>query len=97
MHRTYEATNSPVRVTWFNDRVEIISPGGPFGHLTVDNFGKPGYTDYRNPNLAESMRVLGLVQKFGVGIPISRTLLSQGGHPEPEFRPEGKFLHVTVR
>ncbi|MDE2974546.1 MAG: hypothetical protein OXU64_07480 [Gemmatimonadota bacterium] len=28
MHRTYEGTNAPVRVTWYDDRVEIISPGG---------------------------------------------------------------------
>jgi ATP-dependent DNA helicase RecG len=28
MHRTYEGTNAPVRVTWFSDRIEILSPGG---------------------------------------------------------------------
>ncbi len=28
MHRAYEITNAPVRVTWFRDRVEIQSPGG---------------------------------------------------------------------
>jgi len=27
LHRTYEGTNAPVRITWFNDRVEIQSPG----------------------------------------------------------------------
>ena len=26
MHRTYEATNAPVRVSWFNDRIEVLSP-----------------------------------------------------------------------
>jgi ATP-dependent DNA helicase RecG len=29
MHRTYEGTNAPIRITWFNDRVGIRSPGGP--------------------------------------------------------------------
>ena len=29
LHRTYESTNAPVRVYWFNDRIEINSPGGP--------------------------------------------------------------------
>ena len=53
MHRTYEATNAPVRVNWFDDRIEIISPGGPFGSVSDANFGEPGVTDYRNPNLAE--------------------------------------------
>ena len=28
MHRTYEATHSPVQIAWFTDRVEIASPGG---------------------------------------------------------------------
>ena len=32
MHRTYEATNAPVRVSWFNDRIEVLSPGGAYGH-----------------------------------------------------------------
>ncbi|HYU52947.1 MAG TPA: RNA-binding domain-containing protein, partial [Gemmatimonadaceae bacterium] len=42
MHRTYESTNAPVRLTWFNDRIEIISPGGPYGTVTRQNFGQPG-------------------------------------------------------
>lgn len=75
MHRSYEATNAPVRVYWFNDRIEIHNPGGPFGSVMVENFGKPGITDYRNPNLAEALRALGFVQRFGAGIAIARKLL----------------------
>lgn len=97
MHRTYEATNAPVRVTWFNDRVEIISPGGPFGQVTRDNFGRPGITDYRNPNLAEAMRVLGYVQRFGVGIGTARRALRDAGFPEPSFSVEDTTVMVTVR
>jgi ATP-dependent DNA helicase RecG len=72
MHRSYEATNAPVRVYWFDDRIEIHNPGGPFGSVTVENFGQPGITDYRNPNLAEALRALGYVQRFGAGIAIAR-------------------------
>lgn len=39
MHRSYEATNAPIRVYWFDDRIEIHNPGGPFGSVTVENFG----------------------------------------------------------
>ena len=85
MHRTYEATNTPTRVYWFHDRIEIISPGGPFGIVTPENFGMPGVTDYRNPNVAEAMRVLGFVQRFGFGIQIARAELRKNGHPPPEF------------
>lgn len=75
MHRSYEATNTPVRVYWFDDRVEIHNPGGPYGSVTPENFGSPGVTDYRNPNLAEALRALGYVQRFGTGIAIARKAL----------------------
>ncbi len=96
MHRTYEGTNAPVRVTWFNNRIDISSPGGTFGRVTADNFGDPGLTDYRNPNLAEAMRVFGFVQRFGIGIPIARRLLSENGNPEPEFKIDDTTVVATI-
>lgn len=77
MHRSYETTNAPVKVYWFDDRIEIHNPGGPFGSVTPENFGKPGITDYRNPNLAEALRALGYVQRFGAGIAIARSSLGE--------------------
>jgi ATP-dependent DNA helicase RecG len=97
MHRTYEATNAPVRVTWFDDRVEISNPGGPFGVVTEQNFGSPGISDYRNPNLAEALRVLGFVQRFGVGIATARRELAANAHPSPEFEVNASHVGVTVR
>jgi ATP-dependent DNA helicase RecG len=97
LHRTYEGTNSPVRVTWFDDRIEISSPGGPFGAVTVENFGQPHLADYRNPNVAEAMRVLGLVQKFGAGLAIARAALERNGNPPPEFSVSPSHVLVTLR
>ena len=97
MHRAYEATNAPVRVNWFNDRVEVHSPGGAFGMVTQKNFGRPGVTDYRNPNIAEALKVFGYVQRFGAGIAIARRALSESGHPEPEFVVEDAFVQATIR
>ena len=96
MHRTYEATNAPVRVYWYNDRIEIVSPGGVFGAITAENFGEPGFTDYRNPNLAEAMRTFGFVQRFGMGIPIARRLLAEAGHPEPKFEIDSTYARATI-
>lgn len=96
MHRTYEATNAPVRVYWYNNRIEIVSPGGVFGAVTSENFGEPGFTDYRNPNLAEAMRAFGFVQRFGVGIPIARKLLKEAGHPEPKFEIDNANALATI-
>jgi len=97
MHRTYENTNAPVRVLWFDDRIEIINPGGPFGAVTRENFGRPGITDYRNPNLADAMRVMGFVQRFGIGIQTARAELKKNGNPELEFQVEPMTVLATVR
>jgi ATP-dependent DNA helicase RecG len=97
MHRTYEATNAPVRVTWYDDRIEITSPGGPYGMVRAENFGAPGVADYRNPNLAEAMRVLGFVQRYGVGIATARKLLAENGSAPPEFDVQPTLIGVTVR
>ena len=97
MHRTYEATNAPVRVTWYDDRVEILSPGGAYGVVTAENFGQPGAADYRNPSLAESMRVLGLVQRFGVGIGIARTALRRNAQPAPFFDVQPNWVRCVVQ
>jgi ATP-dependent DNA helicase RecG len=85
LHRAYEATNAPVHVYWFDDRVEITSFGGPYGAVTAESFGEPGLVDYRNPNLAEALHVLGYVQRYGFGIPTARRELKQNGNPAPEF------------
>ncbi len=97
LHRNYEGTNAPVRVSWFDDRIEIYSPGGPFGTVTVANFGEPYVTDYRNPNVAEAMRALGLVQKFGAGLALTRSALRQNGNPDPEFTVASSHVMVTLR
>ena len=97
MHRTYEHTNTPIRVTWYSDRLEIISPGGPVGLVTRDNFGTPGYTDYRNPNLAGFLREMGYAQRFGAGIATARRECSQNGNPLPEFDVQDAFVRVTLR
>lgn len=97
LHRTYEGTNSPVRIYWFSDRIEIHSPGGPFGQVTRENFGQPGVTDYRNPHLAEAMRVLGYVQRFGIGIQIAKKQLADNGNPPLEFHIEQNHILATVR
>ena len=97
LHRTYEGTNAPVRINWFSDRIEILSPGGPYGQVTRANFGGPGVTDYRNLHLAEAMRNLGYVQKFGVGIALSRKELEKNGNPPLEFRIEDTYVLAILR
>lgn len=97
MHRSYEGTNAPVRVYWFDDRIEISNPGGPYGSVTAENFGKPGLADYRNPQLAAAFKVLGYAQRFGAGIALARKELEKNGNPPPEFQTEPNFVIATIR
>ncbi len=50
MHRTYEGTNAPIYVYWFDDRIEITNPGGPYGALTAENFGAAGHRGLPQPD-----------------------------------------------
>jgi ATP-dependent DNA helicase RecG len=97
MHRSYESTNAPTRINWFSDRIEIINPGGPYGQSTVENFGQPGITDYRNPHIAEALHTLGFVQRFGVGIAIARKQLLDNGNPPLEFEVHRSHIVALLR
>jgi len=97
LHRNYLESNVPVRFTWYSDRVEISSPGGPFGGVTAENFGQPGVTAYRNPSLAEAMRTLGYAERFRLGLQIVKKSLEKNGNPPAEFRIDEHFVHVTIR
>ncbi len=97
LHRTYESTNSPVRFYWFNDRIEIISPGGPYGNVTVDNFGRPGVTDYRNPNIADALKTFGFIQAFGRGIATAKRELQRNENPELTYELNQSFVSCVIR
>ena len=96
LHRTYERTNAPIRVTWYNDRIEILSPGGTYGNVTPQNLGLPGITDYRNPNIATVMKVCGYVQTFGRGITIARNEMERNGNPLPEFFADSNIVRCVL-
>ncbi len=97
MHRDYDLGNDPIRVNWYDDRVEFSNSGGPYGAVSVENFGQPGATGYRNPILAEAMKVLGLVQRFGSGIAISQKLCRENGNPPIEFKVTQSRVTAIVR
>ena len=97
LHRTYENTNAPVRILWFNDRIEISSPGGPYGSVTPENFGEPGRVEYRNPNLLVTMKTFGFIQAFGRGIAITREEMRKNGNPAPEFIVDQNYVLCILR
>ncbi|MGH7706763.1 MAG: RNA-binding domain-containing protein [Vulcanimicrobiaceae bacterium] len=96
MHRAYDSSNAPTRVSFFSDRVEIVTPGGPFGMVDTANFGKPGFTDYRNPVLADALKVLGFAQRFGYGIAAANRAMRDNGNRPIQFEPSASAVQVTL-
>ncbi|MCF7965606.1 MAG: putative DNA binding domain-containing protein [Methylobacter tundripaludum] len=82
MHRNYES-NAPVKFYEFSDRMEISNPGGLYGTARPDNF--PHQNDYRNPIVAEALKILGYVNKFNRGIATAQAELKINGNPPAEF------------
>ena len=64
MHRDYE-TNAPIQFYEYDDRIEIQNPGGLYGKVSPENF--PNVSDYRNPFIAEAMKILGYPRLYHAG------------------------------
>ncbi len=81
-------------------RMTNVKLSGPkksllWGDVTPANFGQPGVTDYRNPNVADAMRVLGLVERFG--IQTVQAELRRNGNPPAQFVVEPSRVVAIVR
>jgi ATP-dependent DNA helicase RecG len=94
MHRSYEAT-APVRFYWFSDRIEIQNPGSLYGEASPDNF--PKQNAYRNPVLAEAMKTLGYVNRYGSGIERAQEALKANGNPPIAFSFEDTYFLATMK
>lgn len=82
-HRDYES-NGPVQFYQYDDRIEIMNPGGLYGNATPENF--PYVNDYRNGVVAEGMKVLGFVNRYSRGVQTVQEELKNNGNGEAEFK-----------
>ncbi|MBC7381754.1 MAG: hypothetical protein H7296_02030 [Bacteroidia bacterium] len=82
IHRNYES-NALILIYEFSDRIEIKKPGFLFGQLNIQNF--TNLSDYRNLEIAESLKVLGYINKLNFGIRNAINYLIENGNPEPIF------------
>lgn len=94
MHRDYAST-APLRITWLADRLEIQSPGGLYGEASPANF--PRQTSYRNPVIAEALKALGYVNRYGRGVLRAQDVLEKNGSPPAEFQFDAGYVLATVR
>ena len=87
IHRDYSnyTEGTPIQIDFFADRLEIHSPGGLYGRMTVEQLGiaRP---DQRNPALAVMAETLLGAENRYSGIPTIRREMAEYGLPEPVFQ-----------
>lgn len=82
MHRDY-SSNTPTKFYQYKDRLEIVNSGGLYGNARPENF--PDVNDYRNPVIAEALKVLGYVNMFNRGIARVQQQLVDNGNGKAVF------------
>ena len=95
LHRTYDSSTMPVKVYWYSDRIEIMNPGGLFGEVNSDTIWQ-NVTAYRNPLLAEGLKSLGVVERFGYGLIQARRAVEANGNPPLTFQFEPNYTLFRV-
>lgn len=109
MHRDYspEGVASQVQVNMFADRIEVISPGGLFGMVTVDNIGTYGASSSRNQFLSRILESTPfpqdapesgfVVENKGTGFAQTQAALRQQGLPPAEPVDNLSLFAVVIR
>jgi ATP-dependent DNA helicase RecG len=93
IHRDYEST-APIRFYWFANRIEIQNPGGLYGEAK-EGFYKHA-TAYRNPIIAEAMKTLGYVNKYGRGILTAQEALKKNENKPADFNIEHSSVFLVT-
>lgn len=86
VHRDYSihTESKPIQLNMYDDRLEIINPGGLYGRLTVDQLGRT-QPDTRNPVLVTALEIMQETENRYSGIPTIRHAMAQRKLPEPVF------------
>lgn len=95
MHRDYGMKGTQVSVEIFDDRVEIINPGGLPKGLSINDLGKVSIR--RNELIADLFFRLHKVERIGMGIQKMREIMEAAGLPKPAFEPDSFFRAIFQR
>jgi ATP-dependent DNA helicase RecG len=93
-HRDYFEKGSRVMVEVFDDRVDVVSPGGVCKGITRENFGTVTIT--RNPIIASMFFRIDFIEQMGTGIGRMRDAARKANVTEPAFEFDG-FFKVTFK
>jgi ATP-dependent DNA helicase RecG len=68
LHADYSQRGAPMRVSYFDDRIEIENAGILLPGLTIDDIIAGGVSKVRNPVIARVFKELGLIEQWGSGV-----------------------------
>jgi len=94
IHRIWDV-ESQIRVLMFEDRIEVVSPGGLPAGITKDEYLSGKLSVLRNRNLANVFYRLGFVEIFGTGIMRIR-LLYEKSLRKPEFEVSENAIQIVL-
>ena len=97
-HRDYEIRGRETEVWFYEDRVEITSPGGvaPPATEAMLQEGLPAHSS-RNPVLVRALAAAGYMRDEGEGIPRIRRELAAKSLPPPEIAVEHGIFVIRLR
>ncbi|MGC8838840.1 MAG: ATP-binding protein [Anaerolineae bacterium] len=93
-HRDYRLRGRRIEVRMFDDRLEVTSPGGLPGYITLDNIVEEHFS--RNPRLVSGLFQWGYIEELGLGIDRMIEAMVGAGHPPPHFRATPYSFTVTL-
>ena len=94
IHRVWDV-DTHIRVSMFDDRIEIISPGGLPSGITEDEYLSGKLSVLRNRNLANVFYRLGFVEIFGTGITRIKQLYEEG-LKQPDFEVSENTIKIVL-
>jgi predicted HTH transcriptional regulator len=93
VHRKYTVPG-PVKISRFDDKLEIFSPGGFPGLVSTANLGD-GTTVLRNLLVARLARKMNLIEKLGTGIRLIFDSCEKAGLVRPDYSEDGDYVKIT--
>ena len=94
IHRVWDV-EAQIKVSMFDDRIEIISPGGLPSGITEDEYLSGKLSVLRNRNLANVFYRLGFVEIFGTGITRIKQLYEEG-LKQPDFEVSENAIKIVL-
>lgn len=95
VHRSYHLLNDHILIRLFDDRFEVISPGGYLTGVDPAEFSNSDVSRPRNVAIMDFMREIKYVQMLHEGTRRIFTEMQKAGLPDPIYSPPGE-LHVKV-